>query len=128
MEFAILAGAGIVGAIVLGLGKAVMGLVRTRQTKAREDDVAEQKLSSFLFDQPRDPRTGAPATIGWTTSVDKALADLAAGQTRTTSIVNEILYELKPNGGGNFRGIVESGVDAANAEVIRVRKNEGGSA
>ena len=123
-QFIVLAGAGVIGAIVLGIGRALMGLVRTRQTKQREDEAAEQNLSQYFFDQPRNERTGTPATIGWTTTVDLTLKELRLAQEHTNKVVNQILYEITPNGGKNFRGLVERGVDAASAEVARVHKNE----
>ena len=123
-QFLILAAAGVVGAFVLGIGRAGMGLMRTRQTKQREDEVAERDLSKFFFDQPRNERTGTPATTGWTTTVNLTLAELKVSQTKMEKTVNQILYELTPNGGHNFRGVVERSAAAASAEVERVRKNE----
>ena len=113
----VLAGAGILGAIVLGIGRAVMGLMRTRQTTQRQEEFDQRTLAEFFFDTERDSRTGAPPKEGWTTTVNRTLAELKRSQDHTAKIVNEILYELKPNGGGNFRGLVERGVEAAGAEV-----------
>lgn len=107
VQFFILAGAGVIGAVVLGLGRAVMGLMRTRQAKVRADESDARNLSVFFFDQPRDERTGTPATIGWTTKVDASLDQLTKSQAHTTKVLNEILYEVKPNGGGNLRGGID---------------------
>lgn len=111
-QFLVLAGAGVIGAIILGSGKALMELVRTRQTKDRADEEAERNLTSFFFDQPRDPRTGTPATTGWTTKVDRALSDLAKG-------LREVLDEVTEdrNGDHNLRGIVKRGAEAAGADL-----------
>ncbi len=106
-EFLVLAGAGIVGAIILGLGRTVMGLVRTRQAKVRADESDARNLSVFFFDQPRDERTGTPATIGWTTKIDAALDRLTRSQEHTTQVVNKILYQVEKNGGGNMRGAID---------------------
>ena len=123
-QFLILAGAGVVGAFILGIGRAGMGLVRTRQAKVRADESDARNLSTFFFDQPRDSRTGTPATVGWTTKVDATLDQLTKSQAHTTKILNEILYEVKPNGGGNLRGAVDVAAQAATDEVKRVRRNE----
>lgn len=118
-EFLVLAAAGVVGAIILGMGKAVMGLVKSRQSKARSDESDQLNLGRFFFDQPRDTRTGTPPTVGWTTRVDAALESLARSQEsltraqdRTAKTVNEILYEVKQNGGGNLRGAIDRVADA----------------
>ncbi len=111
-EFFVLCGAGVIGAVILGLGRAVMGLVRTTQTKKRAAETDQATMSEFLFGTPRDPRTGMPAREGWTRRVDKALETLASG-------LEEVLSEIKPdrNGRHNLRGIVERGAEAAGATL-----------
>ena len=116
-ELIILTVSAIAGAAILGFGKAVMSLMRTRQTKQRMENDDERTRQRFFFDQPADPRTGTPATTGWTTTVNATLRELAAGQTDTAKKVDQILYELMPNGGGNFRGMVEKNAAAAQKEV-----------
>ena len=108
-EFFVLAAAGIVGAIVLAAGRAMMGLVRTRQTKQRADEKDQDKLSTFFFDQPRDPRTGTPGTEGWTTKVDRTLKELKDSQLRIEKAVHLTLNEVVQdgNGGHNLRGAVD---------------------
>jgi len=126
--FVILAAATVIAALVLGAGKAMMNLVRTRQTKRRKDvDEAQAAIThfgQFFFDQPRDERTGTPATIGWTTTVDRRLKEMKASQDAIKHSVNQILYEIKPNGGKNLRGLIENGMSAASTEVERIHKNE----
>ncbi len=115
-QFLILAGAGIVGAVILGIGRAGMGLMKTRQTQTRQDEFDQRTLTEFFFDTPRDSRTGAPAKIGWTTKVDGQLDRLSKSQTETQRVLNEILYEVKPNGGGNLRGAVDRVADRHDRE------------
>lgn len=121
-----LAGATVLGAFILGAGKAVMGLIRSSQTKKRNEESDQRILTEFFFDTPADPRTRTPGKEGWTTKVDATLVSLKAGQQQTQNLLNEVLGELRPdgNGGHNLRGVVERGAEAAGAEVIRVRKNE----
>ncbi len=111
-EFVILVGAGIIGAIVLGTGRAVMGLVRSNQTKKRASELDQIRLSEFLFGVERDPRTGTPGREGWTVRVDKTLAELAKG-------LRQVIDEITPdhNGRHNLRGIVERGAEAAGAKI-----------
>jgi hypothetical protein len=122
-----LCAAGLIGWIA----RAFMNLVKTRQSKARDDERAERTLSAFLFDQERDPRTGTPATTGWTTRVDQTLSVLTSGQARTEAAqvrteraVHQILEELRPdgNGGHNLRGLVERSAEAAGVEVGKQTK------
>lgn len=103
------AAAAVLGAIILGVGKAAMNLVRKRQAEHRQDDADQQTLISFLFDTPSDPRTRTPLRKGWTTKVDETLLRLTQAQEQTTRLVREVLAELKPdgNGGHNFRGKVD---------------------
>lgn len=111
--------AAVIGAAILGIGKAVMGLVRTRQLKARNTEFDQRTLTEFFFDIDRDPRTGTPARQGWTTKVDKTLDILTKGQNQTTRMLNEVLREIKPdgNGGHNLRGIMERQAEAVGIEV-----------
>jgi len=109
--------AAVIGAAILGLGRAFMKALQKRQTDARQAEDDKRILSYFLFDQPRDPSTGTPAKQGWTTTVDIKLESLTKSQERMDKMLGEILYELKPNGGGNFRGAVERNAVAARAEV-----------
>ena len=129
--FLILAAATVIATVIIGFGRAVVGYVKLKQTKAREDEFDQRTLSEFFFDTDRDPRTGTPAKEGWTTKVDRTLQQLAAGQAtlaaaqaETAKAVHEILYEVKPNGGGNLRGGVDRIEQAATTEVARVRRNE----
>ncbi len=103
----ILAIASIVTAIILGTGKMVMGIVRTRQARAKAEESGLSNFGKYFFDQPRDEQTGTPATVGWTTKVDATLEQLTKSQAHTTKILNEILYEVKPNGGGNLRAAID---------------------
>ena len=118
-EFLILAAAGVVGAFVLGIGRAGMGLMRTKQTQARQDEADQRILTEFFFDTPRDPRTGTPAKEGWTTKVDRSLKQLADSQARIERAVHLTLSEVVPdsNGGHNLRGAVDR--SEANAEEMR---------
>ena len=115
----IISAAGVLGAIILGIGRAVMKVLQTRQARSRNDDFDQRTLSEFFFDTPRDQRTGAPAKEGWTTKVDRTLEQLAQGQTRQAGLLNEVLREIKPdgNGGHNFRGVVERAAAAADVET-----------
>ena len=76
-------------------------------------------MSEYLFDQPADSITGAPATKGWTTKVDATLTTLAAGQHEVEHTTREILKELKDDGNGdrNLRGLVKRTAEAAGAEI-----------
>ncbi len=125
-QFLILAGAGVVGAFVLGIGRAGMGLMRTKQTQARQEEADQRILTEFFFDTPRDPRTGTPAKIGWTTKVDACLKELTDGQARIERAVHQTLSEVVPdaNGGHNLRGAVDRAAQANADEVTRVRHNE----
>jgi hypothetical protein len=111
---------GIIGAtLVIAIARSAMKLFQSSQTK-RRDDVSDQRENrEFFFDTPANPRTGTPAKQGWTTKVDLTLQELQQGQIRTTSLVNEVLRELKPdgNGGHNLRGLVERSVEAAGVET-----------
>ena len=125
-EVLIFAAAAVLAGLVGWIAKATMSLIKSRQSKQRDDERAEHTLSQFFFDQERDPRTGTPATVGWTSRVDQTLGILTAGQSRTEAAqrriehtVQEIAYELKPNGGGNLRAIVEMGAQAAGVEVVK---------
>ena len=108
-QFLILAAAGVVGAFVLGIGRAGMGLMRTKQTQARQEEADQRILTEFFFDTPRDPRTGTPAKIGWTTKVDACLKELTDGQARIERAVHQTLSEVVPdgNGGHNLRGGID---------------------
>lgn len=48
------------------------------KNKTQGDDI--DSVSEFLFDQPANPRTRAPAKKGWTTQVDERLKALDDGQ------------------------------------------------
>lgn len=116
--------AAVIGAVILGFGRAVMKFIQNRQTSLRQGEWDQRTLSEFFFDRDRDPRTGTPAKEGWTTTVNKALAQLAASQERTNAMVNKILYEITPNGGHNLRGGIDRMAEAAATEIERIRRNE----
>lgn len=117
----IIAGASLLCATVLAVGRSGMNLMRKRQTDQRQEAYDQRTLSEFFFDTPRDSRTGTPGKEGWTTKVDRTLGQLGKGQERTAGLLNEVLREIKPdgNGGNNFRGIVERAAEAASTEVDR---------
>lgn len=108
-NFLILAGATVIATIVIGFGKAMMGIVRTRQIKGREEENDQRVLSEFLFGSERDPRTGTPAKEGWTDKVDRSLAELTASQSRIEKAVHLTLSEVVQdgNGGHNMRGAID---------------------
>lgn len=106
------------GAALIGFGKAVAGLWRSNQSKRRVDEQDQRTLKEFFFGAEKDPRIGTPAKEGWTTKVDRQLAgqtrqleQLRVTQHQTSNAVQQILYELTPNGGSNFRGKVERAMD-----------------
>jgi hypothetical protein len=124
--FIVLAAATVIATLIIGFGRAAVAYVKLRQTKAREDEFDQRTLSEFFFDTERDPRTGTPAKEGWTTKVDRALTDLAAGQRRIEQAVHLTLSEVQPdgNGGHNFRGVAEKAFKASSDERDRIHDNE----
>ena len=116
----ILAIASVLTAVVLGMGKAVKDLMRSKQKERREEALDQLRLSEFLFGVPRDARTGTPGREGWTVTVDKSLAALTSG-------LNEVLSELKEDGNGrhNFRGIAERTAEALGVDLPTPPKNGG---
>ncbi len=114
----ILAGATIIATIILGIGKAVKDLVRSKQKERREEALDQMRLSEFLFGVERDPRTGTPGRVGWAVTVDKSLEALTHG-------LNEVLSELKEDGNGrhNFRGIAERTAEALGVDLPPAPKN-----
>lgn len=105
--------AAVLGAVILGIGRATMNLIRSRQARKRSEETDNKTLTDFFFGTERDPRTRTPAREGWTTKVDRQLEQLRKTQHQTSNAVQQILYELQPNGGSNFRGAVERVTDIA---------------
>lgn len=111
-QFLILALAGIIGAAVLGAGRAVMGLIRTRQTKQRQNTEDQRTLSEFFFGVEADPRTRTPGREGWCVKVDRSLEQLTTG-------LSQVISELIPDGNGrqNLRGITERTAETLGVEM-----------
>ena len=110
----IYAAAAVLGAVILGVGRALMKLIQSRQADKRADEADDRTLKEFFFGLEKDVRTGTPAREGWTVTVDRCLAALTRGQettqtmaTETRHLVDKILYELTPNGGSNMRGAID---------------------
>ena len=112
-QFLILAGAGVIGAIILGIGRSGMKFIQKNQTKKRQGDNSQRILTEFLFDVDPDPVTHTPGRKGWTTLVNEQLSSLEHG-------LREVLAEVKPdhNGRHNLRGTVERTAEAAGVEVV----------
>lgn len=108
----ILAAAGVIGAIILGTGKAAMNLMRTRQTKRRQVDTDQRTLSEFFFGVAADQRTRTPGREGWCVKVDRTLAELTTG-------LNQVIAEITPdhNGRSNLHGIAERTAEALGVEM-----------
>jgi hypothetical protein len=117
----VLAVATILATAILGMGRAMMSLVRNRQKKNRDDEADQRTLSEFLFGTERDPRTGTPGKVGWTVTVDESLASLRQGQVHTIRLLNDALAELLPdnNGRHNLRGTLEKTAEAAGVEIVQ---------
>lgn len=111
-EFIILAAAGVIGAVVLGAGRAVMGLVRSRQTRQRQNVEDQRTLSEFFFGVEADPRTRTPGREGWCVKVDRSLEQLASG-------LQEVISQITPdhNGRHNLHGVVERTAEAVGVEL-----------
>lgn len=58
------------------------------KNKVQGDDI--DSVSEFLFDQPANPRTRAPAKKGWTTQVDERLKSLDDGQIEILRTIKSI--------------------------------------
>ena len=77
--------------------------------RSEQDEADARNLSKFFFDTPRDPRTGTPAKIGWTTKVDACLKELTDGQARIERAVLNVIGKMFRTvmAGSNFRGAVD---------------------
>ena len=111
--------AAVLGAAILGLARSIAKFFAARRAQQEAATAALTTLSEYLFDTPADPRTRAPAVLGWTTSVNTTLATLSdeivghdaapgvpAKASISTRLVN-IEAELHPNSGTSMRDDVQ---------------------
>lgn len=95
------------GALVTAIVISAKDWIAKRRRTALDDEEDLDSLTDFLFDAPPDARTRAPGHKGWTTKVDDRLKDLEVTLGELKTLLDQVLYELLPNGGSNFRASVE---------------------
>lgn len=100
-------------AFVIFVGRAAMQTLSKRQTTIRDRDSTYERL----YGKPANPRTGEPATTGWTHHVDSTLNELTAVQKDVKNSVDSLHTEVKGLA-GRIITKVDDAAKAAATEVI----------